>query len=103
MRRMGTQEEKEKNARYVPCSLTSLPVNGRGAGFARRYFVLDQSGSLSYSIDPKRPIRDQIFLPHAALSTAVGRKDIHVDSSNATFHIKCLTADDYNTWLTAIR
>lgn len=72
-------------------------------GFARRYFVLDQSGSLSYSIDPKRPIRDQIFLPHAALSTAVGRKDIHVDSSNATFHIKCLTADDFNTWLTAIR
>ncbi|KAG2155379.1 Oxysterol-binding protein-domain-containing protein [Suillus clintonianus] len=72
-------------------------------GFARRYFVLDQSGSLSYSIDPKRPIRDKIFLPHAALSTAVGRKDIHVDSSNATFHIKCLTADDFNTWLTAIR
>ncbi|KAG1867840.1 Oxysterol-binding protein-domain-containing protein [Suillus subalutaceus] len=72
-------------------------------GFARRYFVLDQLGSLSYSIDPKRPIRDQIFLPHAALSTAVGRKDIHVDSSNATFHIKCLTADDFNTWLTAIR
>ncbi|KAG1826178.1 Oxysterol-binding protein-domain-containing protein [Suillus subaureus] len=72
-------------------------------GFARRYFVLDRSGSLSYSIDPKRPIRDQIFLPHAALSTAVGRKDIHVDSSNATFHIKCLTADDFNTWLTAIR
>ncbi|KAG1866271.1 Oxysterol-binding protein-domain-containing protein [Suillus tomentosus] len=72
-------------------------------GFARRYFVLDQSGSLSYSIDPKRPIRDQIFLPHAALSTAVGRKDIHIDSSNATFHIKCLTADDFNKWLTAIR
>ncbi|KAG2146531.1 Oxysterol-binding protein-domain-containing protein [Suillus bovinus] len=72
-------------------------------GFARRYFVLDQSGSLSYSIDPKRPIRDQIFLPHAALSTAIGRKDIHVDSSNATFHIKCLTADDFNTWITAIR
>ncbi|KAG0709077.1 Oxysterol-binding protein-domain-containing protein [Suillus ampliporus] len=54
-------------------------------------------------MDPKRPIRDQIFLPHAALSTAIGRKDIHVDSSNATFHIKCLTADDFNTWLTAIR
>ncbi|OAX32717.1 hypothetical protein K503DRAFT_776361 [Rhizopogon vinicolor AM-OR11-026] len=71
-------------------------------GFARRYFVLDQFGSLSPSVDPKRPIRDQIFLPHAALSTAVGRKDINVDSSNATFHIKCLTTNDFNAWLTAM-
>lgn len=87
-------------------TLTSLPANEAGigdAGFAQRYFVLDQSGALSYSIHPKRPIRDQIFLPHAALSTAAGRKDIHVDSSNATFHIKCLTINDFNTWLTAMR
>ncbi|KAF8559281.1 oxysterol binding protein [Imleria badia] len=72
-------------------------------GFARRYFVLHQSGTLSYSLDPKRPVRDQIFLPHAALSTVVGRKDIHIDSSTATFHIKCLSSEDFNTWISAFR
>lgn len=72
-------------------------------GFARRYFVLRESGILSYSISPKHPVRDQIAIPHAALSTAVGRKDIHVDSSNATFHIKCLTTEDFNTWMAAFR
>ncbi|KIJ68223.1 hypothetical protein HYDPIDRAFT_124463 [Hydnomerulius pinastri MD-312] len=72
-------------------------------GFARRYFVLHQSGVLSYSIDPKHPVRDQISLPHAALSTAVGRKDIHIDSSNATFHIKCLSTEDFDTWMSAFR
>lgn len=72
-------------------------------GFARRYFVLHQSGTLSYSISPKHPVRDQILISQAALSTAVGRKDIHIDSSNATFHIKCLTTDDFNTWMSAFR
>ncbi|KAG8219979.1 Oxysterol-binding protein-domain-containing protein [Butyriboletus roseoflavus] len=72
-------------------------------GFARRYFVLHQSGTLSYSLDPKHPVRDRIFLPHAALSTVVGRKDIHLDSSTATFHIKCLSSEDFNTWMTAFR
>ncbi|EGN95002.1 hypothetical protein SERLA73DRAFT_113704 [Serpula lacrymans var. lacrymans S7.3] len=72
-------------------------------GFARRYFVLHQSGILSYSIDPKRPTRDQIFLPQAAISTAAGRRDIHIDSSNATFHIKCLSMEDFSAWMTAFR
>ncbi|KAH0838476.1 Oxysterol-binding protein-domain-containing protein [Lanmaoa asiatica] len=72
-------------------------------GFARRYFVLHQSGTLSYSLDPKHPVRDRIFLPHAALSTVVGRKDIHLDSSTATFHIKCLSSEDFNAWMTAFR
>ncbi|KAF9243928.1 hypothetical protein BU15DRAFT_86344 [Melanogaster broomeanus] len=51
-------------------------------GFARRYFVLRQSGILSYSVDPKHP-------------------DIHLDSSNATFHIKCLSVEDFDTWMAA--
>ncbi|KAG9314544.1 Oxysterol-binding protein-domain-containing protein [Chiua virens] len=72
-------------------------------GFARRYFVLRQSGTLSYSFDPKQPVRDQIFLPHAALSTVAGRRDIHLDSSTATFHIKCLSKEDFDTWTSAFR
>ncbi|KAI9572777.1 Oxysterol-binding protein-domain-containing protein [Boletus coccyginus] len=72
-------------------------------GFARRYFVLYQSGALTYSLDPKCPVRDRIFLPHAALSTVVGRKDIHLDSSTATFHIRCPSPEDFNNWTFAFR
>ncbi|TFK40958.1 Oxysterol-binding protein-domain-containing protein [Crucibulum laeve] len=72
-------------------------------GFARRYFTLYNSGLLAYSFEPGAPVRDQIFLHHAAISTAQGRKDIHVDSSTATFHIKCLSTADFNTWMTAFR
>ncbi|KAF8973772.1 oxysterol binding protein [Flammula alnicola] len=72
-------------------------------GFARRYFTLYQSGLLSYAFEPGQPIRDQIHLNHAAISTAPGRKDIHIDSNTATFHIKCLSTDDFNDWMSAFR
>lgn len=72
-------------------------------GFARRYFTLYQSGLLSYSFEPGQPTRDQISLHHAAISTAPGRKDIHLDSNTATFHIKCLNTDDFNQWMAAFR
>lgn len=72
-------------------------------GFARRFFTLYQSGLLSYSFEPGQPIRDQISLHHAAISTAPGRKDIHIDSNTATFHIKCLSTEDFNKWMMAFR
>lgn len=72
-------------------------------GFARRYFTLYPSGILSYSFEPGQPIRDQVSLHHAAISTAPGRKDIHIDSNTATFHIKCLSMEDFNTWMVAFR
>ncbi|KAI0936144.1 hypothetical protein AcW1_000457 [Taiwanofungus camphoratus] len=72
-------------------------------GFARRYFTLNQAGLFSYSFQPGQPSRDQVLLTQAAISTAPGRRDIHIDSGNATFHIKCLSTDDFNMWMTAIR
>lgn len=72
-------------------------------GFARRYFVLHQSGILAYSFEPGQPIRDQVDLGHAAISSVPGRKDIHIDSNNATFHIKCLSAEDFEMWMGAFR
>ncbi|KAG5648139.1 hypothetical protein DXG03_006093 [Asterophora parasitica] len=72
-------------------------------GFARRYFTLHQQGILSYSFEPGHPIRDQISLHQAAITTAPGRKDIHVDSNTATFHMKCLGTDDFNMWMAAFR
>lgn len=72
-------------------------------GFARRYFTLHQSGVLSYSFHPGEPARDQVLLAQAAIATASGRKDIHIDSSTATFHIKCLSSEDFNKWMSAFR
>ncbi|KAK1229386.1 Oxysterol-binding protein 3 [Marasmius sp. AFHP31] len=72
-------------------------------GFARRYFTLYQTGLLTYSFEPGQPIRDQIILHTAAITTSPGRKDIHIDSSNATFHMKCLSTDDFSRWMVAFR
>lgn len=72
-------------------------------GFARRYFTLNQLGTLSYSFEPGQPVRDQVSLHHAAITTAPGRKDIHVDSNMATFHMKCLNTGDFNMWMVAFR
>ncbi|CAK5265274.1 unnamed protein product [Mycena citricolor] len=71
-------------------------------GFARRYFTLYQSGILVYAFDRDQPIRDQVSLHHSAVSTAPGRKDIHIDSTT-TFHIKCLSTEDFEAWMTAFR
>ncbi|KAK2461755.1 hypothetical protein APHAL10511_006218 [Amanita phalloides] len=72
-------------------------------GFARRYFILTNDGTLKYSFGPGKPIRDQLSLAQAAISTSHGRKDIHIDSSITTFHLKCLTTDDFETWITHFR
>ncbi|KAJ7102181.1 oxysterol binding protein [Mycena belliarum] len=71
-------------------------------GFARRYFTLYQSGILTYAFDRGQPVRDQVSLHHSAISTAPGRKDIHIDSTT-TFHIKCLSTDDFDQWMAAFR
>lgn len=39
----------------------------------------------------------------AAISSSPGHKDIHLDASNATFHVKCLTTEDFQMWMTALR
>lgn len=72
-------------------------------GFARRYFILYQDGRLTYSFDPGKPTRDELSVSQAAISFAASSKDIHIDTATATFHIKCLNAEDYDTWKTALR
>jgi len=72
-------------------------------GFARRYFILYQDGRLCYSFGPGKPIRDELSMPQAALSSATRSKDIHVDTEKATFHIKCMNTEDFNAWMTALR
>lgn len=72
-------------------------------GYARRYFVLRPSGLLSYSFEPGSDIRDQIYLPNAAISSTSRRRDIHVDSGRVTFHVKCLNESEFDKWMAALR
>jgi hypothetical protein len=95
-RRKKMQGECHCLSRYQADTLESV-------GFARRYFTLYHSGILSYSFEPGQRVRDQVSLHHAAISTAPGRKDIHVDTNTATFHIKCLSMEDFNLWMAGFR
>lgn len=57
------------------------------------------------TIQPFRPL--QVLHCSASfadkkLDIGSGRKDIHIDS-NTTFHLKCLSADDFNKWMSAFR
>jgi hypothetical protein len=48
------------------------------------------------SVTPLPPVNvTQGFVP--------ARKEIHVDSSNATFHIRCLNTSDFEGWMSALR
>ncbi|PIL32143.1 hypothetical protein GSI_06849 [Ganoderma sinense ZZ0214-1] len=124
---LGQEQRHHSGARLVRASLlTTAPLGGtltpqdassgvicegwvlkkrrkRMQGFARRYFTLQSNGVLSYSFAPGDPARDEILLAQAAISTAPGRKDIHVDSNTATFHIKCLSMEDFDMWMGAFR
>jgi oxysterol-binding protein-related protein 3/6/7 len=84
--------------------VTTTDCVGRAyTGFARRYFILHESGLLEYSFEPGKPIRDELFIPSAAISTTPGHRDIHLDGDNAIFHVKCLTTEDFNKWMAAFR
>lgn len=67
--------------------------------------MLYHTGMLVYSFEPGQPVRDQIDMNHAALASTpgTGRRDIHVDSNNATFHMKCLSEQDFVAWMAALR
>ncbi|CCM02794.1 uncharacterized protein FIBRA_04905 [Fibroporia radiculosa] len=106
---MAAEEEEEEDAGCVlttflrPLKPVLTDTVRSTSGFARRYFQLQQSGWLSYSFEPGQLSRDQIFLPQAAISSTPGRRDIHIDCATATFHVKCLSAEDFNMWMTAFR
>ncbi|KAG8976822.1 hypothetical protein FRC05_003172 [Tulasnella sp. 425] len=74
-------------------------------GYAKRYFVLSSQGVISYSFEPGAPIRDQIALKLASITSSSNDKSraIHIDSATATFHLKALGPTDYALWMSALR
>ncbi|CAE7123812.1 unnamed protein product [Rhizoctonia solani] len=99
---MDAQETAKENARQVS-SHPRQPTHKHQTGYARRYFVLTNSGTLSYSFDPKSPTRDSILLRQASLSSSERRRDIHIDSGTSTFHVRALTQDDFDLWIGSCR
>lgn len=102
--RAGSSRRGGRRCKVPRCRMTrSSLLAHKKTGFARRYFTLYESGILSYAFEPGQPVRDQITLSSAAISTAPGRKDIHIDSNTATFHLKCLSQEDFDKWMLSLR
>jgi len=100
---MAPQEEEEEDARFVLPWDHYSPLNAQNVGYARRYFYLQANGTLSYSLQPGQPIRDQILLHNAALSSSPSNRYIHVDTERSTFHMRGMTQAAYENWMTALR
>jgi Pleckstrin homology domain len=100
---MAPQEEEEEDARSVVLFNYYSPLDAQNVGYARRYFYLRASGTLSYSLQPGQPNRDQILLHNAALSSSPSNRYIHVDTERSTFHMRGMTQIAYENWMTALR
>ena len=72
-------------------------------GYARRYFVLKQDGVLTYSTQPSSTPRDSIPLRLATITSSERAHQITVDSGTKTFHIRCLSPADFESWMSALR
>ena len=100
---MAPQEEEKEDARFVLPSNHCSPLDAQNVGYAKRYFYLRANGTLSYSLQPGQPIRDQILLHNAALSSSPSNRYIHVDTERSTFHMRGMTQLGYENWMTALR
>ena len=67
--------------------------------------MLSSSGVLSYSFEPGAPVRDQIHLKLASISSSASERTraIHIDSGEATFHLRALSVAEYTIWMSALR
>ncbi|WFD29680.1 Oxysterol-binding protein 3 [Malassezia sp. CBS 17886] len=72
-------------------------------GYAKRWLVLREDGTLSYSLDPEKPPRDVIDVPHASVSSDKRHFTVHVDSGSSIFHLKMLSIEEFETWRNMLR
>lgn len=54
-------------------------------GYAKRYLYLTREGILTYSLEPGKPTRDFIEIPHASVLSSKRHNTIHVDSGSSVF------------------
>ncbi|GAA5882309.1 hypothetical protein JCM3774_005504 [Rhodotorula dairenensis] len=72
-------------------------------GYARRYFRLDELGSLTYAFNPHSPVRDSVSVPLAFISASRKLRTLDIDGGNSVYHCKCLSVADFDRWATAMR
>lgn len=101
--RLAIEKETKEIARCSDVSCHFDRSLTLASGYARRYFILRNNGTLSYSVDRGQESRDQILLNNAAFSSSPSNRSIHVDSGTATFHLRALTEADYQRWMAALR
>lgn len=54
-------------------------------GYAKRFLILTKEGMLTYSMDPEKPTRDSIEIPHASVTSSKRHGTLHVDSGSSVF------------------
>ncbi|KAG1110776.1 hypothetical protein G6F42_015228 [Rhizopus arrhizus] len=80
-----------------------LDLNNDMCGWAKRWFELSSTGVLSYSVRSGDIKRGSLQIMLATISIAPKQRTIHIDSGTTTFHLKALSADDFDQWLNCIR
>ncbi|GJJ77937.1 oxysterol-binding protein-related protein 3/6/7 [Entomortierella parvispora] len=74
----------------------------RMQGWARRWFQID-NGILSYYKTPDSPCRGKVHLVISSVTFSQNSRMIFIDSGTMLYHLRALTADDYNAWTSIIK
>ncbi|PWN23725.1 hypothetical protein BCV69DRAFT_264967 [Microstroma glucosiphilum] len=72
-------------------------------GYAKRFLILTKQGNLTYAVSRDKPIRDSINVPNASVTSSKRNGTLHVDSGQAVFHLKMLSAADFDLWHSHLR
>ncbi|KAG0238816.1 hypothetical protein BGW41_008027 [Actinomortierella wolfii] len=71
-------------------------------GWAKRWFQIE-NGVLSYSKDPNGPCRGKVHLVLSTVTVTQASNMIHIDSGTMLYHLKALTAKEYEDWTDVIK
>ncbi|KAI8973860.1 Oxysterol-binding protein-domain-containing protein [Pilobolus umbonatus] len=72
-------------------------------GWARRWFELSSTGILTYSLSKDDIKRGSMQVSLSTLSISPKQRTFHLDSGTTIFHLKALSPEDYEDWLTSLR
>ncbi|KAG9288503.1 hypothetical protein G9A89_015709 [Geosiphon pyriformis] len=71
-------------------------------GWAKRWFQIS-NGVMSYYQYPEAPCRGTIHIGLSAVSSSQSSRSINMDSGTATYQLKALTNEDFDSWIAVIR
>ncbi|ORZ26146.1 Oxysterol-binding protein-domain-containing protein, partial [Absidia repens] len=70
-------------------------------GWAKRWFQLTCSGTLSYSFSPTTKVRGLVHIPMSIITSKPKALAFHINTGNNTYyHLKAFTTDEYANWAT---